>query len=85
MKPYHKVKNIRFEADRLKMEIDGKSMEFPLAEISEELLRASALERETFEISPSGYGIHWPLLDEDLSIDGLPGISHRRAPERKRA
>jgi hypothetical protein len=24
-----------------------------------------------FEISPSGYGIHWPDLDEDLSIDGM--------------
>jgi hypothetical protein len=69
MKPYHEVKNIRFESDRLKIEIDGKSMEFRLAEISEELLRASALERETFEISPSGYGIQWPLLDENLFID----------------
>ena len=33
-------------------------------------------ERATFEISPSGYGIHWPLLDEDISIDGLLGIVH---------
>jgi hypothetical protein len=24
-----------------------------------------------FEVSPSGYGIHWPELDEDLSIDGM--------------
>jgi len=22
-------------------------------------------------VSPSGYGIHWPELDEDLSIDGM--------------
>ena len=22
-------------------------------------------------LSPSGYGIHWPELDEDLLIDGL--------------
>ncbi len=85
MKPDHEVKNVRFESDALKMEIDGKPMEFPLAEISDELLHATAAERQTFEISPSGYGIHWPLLDEDLSIDGLLGISHRRAPERKRA
>ena len=26
-----------------------------------------------FEISTFGYGIHWPLLDEDMSIDGLLG------------
>jgi hypothetical protein len=28
-------------------------------------------ERNEFKISPSGYGIHWSLLDEDLSINGL--------------
>ncbi|MFI5222153.1 MAG: DUF2442 domain-containing protein, partial [Bacteroidia bacterium] len=28
-------------------------------------------ERGNFEISPSGYGIHWSLIDEDLSINGL--------------
>ena len=33
-------------------------------------------EKNQFEIAPSGYGIHWPLIDEDLSIDGLPGIVH---------
>jgi hypothetical protein len=27
-------------------------------------------------MSPSGYGIHWPLVDEDLSIDGLIGAIH---------
>ncbi|PKN21436.1 MAG: hypothetical protein CVU65_16870 [Deltaproteobacteria bacterium HGW-Deltaproteobacteria-22] len=25
-------------------------------------------------MSPSGYGIHWPELDEDLSVDGLLGL-----------
>jgi hypothetical protein len=24
-----------------------------------------------FVISPANYGIHWPEIDEDLSIDGL--------------
>ncbi len=35
------------------------------------LHNATEQEKMTFEISPSGYGIHWLLLDEDLSIDGL--------------
>ncbi len=29
------------------------------------------LERAMYRISPSGYGIHWPLIDEDLSINGI--------------
>jgi hypothetical protein len=34
---------------------------------SESLARASPLERSRAEaeLSPSGYGIHWPLIDED--------------------
>ena len=35
------------------------------------LLEASKEERQNFEISPSGYGVHWPDVDEDLSARGL--------------
>jgi hypothetical protein len=38
------------------------------------LAAASSVERRRIELSPGGYGIHWPLLDEDLSIGGLVGL-----------
>jgi Protein of unknown function (DUF2442) len=38
---------------------------------SERLARASSFERSRAELSPSGYGIHWPLLDEDLAVGPL--------------
>jgi len=50
---------------------------FSLADISKRLLKASDLERAHYRVMASGYGIHWPLIDEDLSIDGLLGIKHR--------
>jgi hypothetical protein len=56
--------------------IDGKKYSFPLKNISLALYRASRIEREAFRIDKYGYGIHWPLIDEDLSIDGLLGIKH---------
>jgi len=56
--------------------IEGKEYTFKLADISEKLANASSIERNKYEISPSAYGIHWPLIDEDLSIDGLLGIRH---------
>jgi len=28
-------------------------------------------ERNNFEISGAGYGVHWPDLDEDLGVEGL--------------
>ena len=38
---------------------------------SERLARASQVERDRAELSPSGYGIHWPLIDEDLAVGPL--------------
>ncbi len=67
----HLVGNLRFEGDDMIIVIDGESIHFPLAQISQRLLGATATQREHFEIAASGYGIHWPELDEDLSIDGL--------------
>ena len=35
------------------------------------LSEATKEQLENYEISPSGYGIHWPELDEDLSVLGF--------------
>jgi hypothetical protein len=43
----------------------------PWEQCSSALARASWLEQSRAEMSPSGYGIHWPLLDEDLAIGPL--------------
>lgn len=77
MKKYHDIENVIFEHDEMKLFVDGKQYSFLLADISERLLHASQFEKEKFELSPSGYGIHWSLIDEDLSIDGLFGIKHQ--------
>lgn len=71
MKKHHRVQNVRFEDQSLILEVDGRTHRFRLSDISERLKSASDAERNVFLISASGYGIHWPLVDEDLSIDGL--------------
>jgi len=43
----------------------------PWSRCSPLLANASEAERMRFELSPGGYGIHWPLIDEDLSVGGL--------------
>ena len=80
MSKYHKVEKISFGQERLLLTVDGKKYSLPLADVSQRLVKASRAEREKYEISPSGYGIHWPLIDEDLSIDGLIDIEHERTP-----
>ncbi|MFZ5516094.1 MAG: DUF2442 domain-containing protein [Candidatus Zhuqueibacterota bacterium] len=76
MKRIHHVQKIIFKEDRMYLTVDDKDYVFQIEKISKRLLNATEIEREKFEISPSGYGIHWPLIDEDLSIDGLLGIKH---------
>lgn len=43
------------------------------------LLAASPAARNVIELSP--YGIHWPDLDEDLSIEGM--LNGRKYPDAK--
>ncbi|MBN2091250.1 DUF2442 domain-containing protein [candidate division KSB1 bacterium] len=76
MQKAHHIKSIKFDANKMYLIVDNQEYTFLLEKISGKLFRASENERAHYTVSPSGYGIHWPLLDEDLSIDGLLGIKH---------
>ena len=76
MNRIHKIKNVGFDNGHMKIDIDGKAYVFDLRKVSKRLLNATSSQRARFEISPSGYGIHWPLIDEDISIDGLLAVKH---------
>lgn len=76
MKKAHKLADIHFDGDTLVLKIDGERKKISLRDVSKTLFQASKIERNAFEVSPSGYGIHWTLIDEDLSIDGLLGVVH---------
>jgi hypothetical protein len=79
------IKNLHLSGEYMTLTIDGDEKKFKIKDISPILDKASEAERNTFEVSPSGYGIHWPLLDEDIAIDGLLGIVHTREMQRKSA
>ena len=76
MNRFHLIENVSFHGNNIILFIDKKSYTFELEDVSKKLLIASDEYRMVFDISPSGYGIHWPLIEEDLSIDGLLGIKH---------
>ena len=57
---------------------DGRTVSAPLAWYPR-LLRGTLEERDNWRLIGSGEGIHWPDLDEDLSIDSL--ISGRPSGE----
>ena len=77
-----RVEDVRFDADSLIVGLkDGRTISAPLAWFPR-LLKASPADLAAFELAGGGYGIHWPQLDEDLSIDGLlrgaPSVEARR-------
>jgi hypothetical protein len=57
---------------------DGRTLSVPLAWYPR-LLAGSLQERENYELIGDGEGIHWPDLDEDVSIEGL--LAGRRSAE----
>ena len=71
---------LEFSADMMHVYLtDGRVLSVPIV-WSPRLLHASAEQRENYEIGAGGRGLHWPDLDEDLSIAGLmAGVDWRAA------
>jgi hypothetical protein len=67
-------KNVKVTADMLNVELsDGRTITTPLAWFPR-LQHGTAKERNYWRFIGRGEGIHWPDLDEDISIEGLvPG------------
>ena len=71
----HTIQDISFDQNSIQLSIDGKIFKISLDKISSKLKSANELQRNLYKIAPSGYGIHWPLIDEDLSVDALIKIA----------
>lgn len=82
MSKIHNIEAISFNQSHLILTVDGQIYDFPLVEISQKLAKANEKERTAYQISPSGYGIHWPLIDEDLSINELLKTAEKLAISR---
>lgn len=66
-----RVIDVAITEDELTVRLmDGRSISVPLAWYPR-LLNAKAEQRQNWQISGGGYGIHWEEIDEDLSIGGL--------------
>ncbi|HBO46304.1 MAG TPA: DUF2442 domain-containing protein [Planctomycetaceae bacterium] len=66
-----RVRAVTSDDDRLSVDLmDGRTITVPLAWYPR-LLGATQQQRDHWEPSGGGYGIHWPDIDEDLSTEGL--------------
>lgn len=69
--PDPRVSTVSVTEDELRAELlDGRIIIVPLAWFPR-LLNATQGERDNWRIIGDGEGIHWPDIDEDLSVMGL--------------
>jgi hypothetical protein len=74
-----RVADVRFDSERLFVDLaDGRTIAVPLAWYPR-LLNATPAQRAHWTRAGGGFGIHWPDVDEDLSVAGL--LRGARAPE----
>lgn len=63
--------NISFTEDALDVFLlDGRTISVPIAWFPT-LSKATQRQRDNWELLGDGEGIHWPEIDEDLSVSGL--------------
>ena len=73
------VRRVECSHDMLTVELsDGRRLSVPL-EWYPRLVNGTEAERQHWELIREGDGIHWPDLDEDLSVEGL--LAGRRSVE----
>jgi hypothetical protein len=69
--PGESAKQISISEDELSVLLaDGRRISVPLVWFPR-LLRATPAQRSNYQLLGEGQGIHWPELDEDLSVAGL--------------
>jgi hypothetical protein len=76
-----KASSVRVSDDALIVDLsDGRTVSAPLAWYPR-LLHGTAAERDDHQFIGEGLGIHWPRLDEDISVEGV--LAGRRSHESK--
>jgi hypothetical protein len=73
------IQSVRVTSDEIIANlVDGRVISVPLA-WSWRLSEATPKQRARFRLIGAGQGIHWPEIDEDISVEGmLNGVPARR-------
>ena len=73
------AESVQFSDDSMTVHLDdGRAISVPLAWYPR-LLNGKLPERLNFELIGGGEGIHWPELDEDISVEGV--LAGKRSAE----
>jgi uncharacterized protein DUF2442 len=80
-----RIEQVRVTEDEIIAQlVDGRVISVPLA-WSWRLAEATPAQRANFRLIGTGQGVHWPDVDEDLSVEGMLYGSPARRPKPTRA
>ena len=80
-----RIQKIRVSKDQIIADlVDGRVIGVPLA-WSWRLSEATPAQRANFRLIGTGQGVHWPDIDEDLSVEGMLQGTPARRPRRHNA
>lgn len=66
-----RVAAVRFGDDHFSVDlVDGRTITVPVGWFPR-LAAATHAQRENWQLAGGGAGIHWPDVDEDISVEGL--------------
>jgi hypothetical protein len=66
-----RIQNVKVTSDAIvPYLVDGRVLSVPLA-WSWRLSEATAKQRARFKLIGDGQGVHWPEIDEDISVEGM--------------
>jgi hypothetical protein len=69
--PFTQAMDVRVSEDELTVDLaDGRTISVPLLWFPR-LCHGTRRERKQWQLIGGGEGIHWPDLDEDISVEGL--------------
>jgi len=74
------ITDVRCDGESLQVDLsDGRRLSVPVAWYPR-LARATQNQRERWRLIGQGHGIHWPEVDEDISLDmlleGRPSVEY---------
>lgn len=66
-----RVADVRFGEDHFSVDlVDGRTITVPI-DWFPRLEKATHAQRSNWQVAGGGSGIHWPDVDEDISVEGL--------------
>ena len=75
-----RIQRVRLTKDQIIADlVDGRVISVPLA-WSWRLSEATTAQRANFRLIGTGQGVHWPDVDEDISVEGLLHGAPARRP-----